>query len=79
MSQKIKVGSGCGTKGMGGVDWAEQVAVKMHQQSKSKQTLALEGWTRFSIPKSCSHQRDSSCTLHGNGDLVLRDRWGPSL
>lgn len=41
MSQKIKVGSGCCTKGVGGAAHAEQVAVKMHLQSKSKQTLAL--------------------------------------
>lgn len=61
MSQKIKVGSGCFTKAVGGAAHAEQVAVKMHQQSRSKQTLALQGWTRLSIPKSCSHQRDSSC------------------
>lgn len=41
MSQKTKAGSGCCTKGVGGAAYAEQVAVKMHQQSRSKQTLAL--------------------------------------
>lgn len=45
--------------------------------SRLQKAGVLHGWTRLSIPKCCSHWRDSGHVPTVPGALVPRGRWGP--